>query len=250
LGGSSKAGGYDVIVGDLFLPWRTGEGRLFTREHFRAVQRALRPGGLFCQWLPMYQLTEKQFEVIAQTFREVFPGAFIVRGDFYADNAIVGLIGGRALADIRWDAVARACSTIAAGQSRDPLARHVEGVSMLVVGPLASRPDIPINTLDDGWLEWDAGRNIIEGGQPWFTGVPLARFLRTCHRDGIALLPPRLQTAHESGQFFLTLEVATGARTHANELLAQVSRRLPTPLSLDLEADWTKWPMRFRPKLP
>jgi hypothetical protein len=75
-------------------------------------------------------------------------------------------------------------------------------------------------------------------------------FLHTCHRNGIALLPSRLQAAHESGQFFLTLEVATGARTHANELLAQVSQRLPTPLSLDLEADWTKWPMRFRPKLP
>ena len=131
-----RPGAYDVIVGDLFLPWRTGEGRLFTYEHFRAVQRALRPGGLFCQWLPMYQLTEKQFEVIAQTFREVFPDAFVVRGDFYADNAIVGLIGGRALEDIRWDAVARACSAIAAGKSRDPLARHVEGVSMLVVGPL------------------------------------------------------------------------------------------------------------------
>lgn len=96
-----------MIIGDLFLPWRTGEGRLFTREHFRAVQRALRPGGLFCQWLPMYQLTERQFAVIARTFSDVFPNAFIVRGDFYADTAIFGLIGGRALKDIDWNAVAQ-----------------------------------------------------------------------------------------------------------------------------------------------
>jgi len=73
---------YDVVVGDLFLPWRTGEGRLFTLEHFENVQRSLKPGGLFCQWLPMFQLTRAQFETIARTFREVFLDAFPVRGEF------------------------------------------------------------------------------------------------------------------------------------------------------------------------
>jgi spermidine synthase len=41
---------YDVVVGDLFLPWRTGEGRLFALEHFRNVKHSLKPGG---RLLPM-----------------------------------------------------------------------------------------------------------------------------------------------------------------------------------------------------
>ena len=44
---------YDLIVGDLLLPWQVGAGRLYSVEHFRAVRRALAPGGEFCQWLPI-----------------------------------------------------------------------------------------------------------------------------------------------------------------------------------------------------
>lgn len=241
---------YDVVVGDLFLPWRTGEGRLFTREHFQAVRRALRPEGLFCQWLPMYQLTERQFDSIAGTFREAFPEAFIVRGDFYADKAILGLVGGRDLKDLDWGRVAQSCTLAAAGRVRDPLVRHVEGVAMLVVGPLPVSSNAPINTLDDAWLEWDAGRNIIQGGTPWFTGVHLARLLQSCHRRGAALIPQNLSAAHDSGQFFLTLEIARSARAHENQLLAQAQERLPNSLATDVQADWTKWPMKFRPQLP
>ena len=38
---------YDVIIGDLFLPWRAGVGRLYTLEHFRAVRDALKAGEYF-----------------------------------------------------------------------------------------------------------------------------------------------------------------------------------------------------------
>ena len=31
------------------------------------------PGGLFAQWLPLYQLTEAEVRIIAATFHEVFP---------------------------------------------------------------------------------------------------------------------------------------------------------------------------------
>ncbi|HKD99728.1 MAG TPA: hypothetical protein VKE69_01860, partial [Planctomycetota bacterium] len=47
---------YDVAIGDLYVPWRAGEGAMYTREHFEAVRDRLATGGLFCQWLPLYQL--------------------------------------------------------------------------------------------------------------------------------------------------------------------------------------------------
>ena len=49
---------FDVIVADLFVPWQAGTGALYAREHFEAARAHLAPGGLFCQWLPLYQLGE------------------------------------------------------------------------------------------------------------------------------------------------------------------------------------------------
>jgi len=43
---------FDVIVGDLFTPWRPGESRICSLEQFRAAREALRPGGIFCQCSP------------------------------------------------------------------------------------------------------------------------------------------------------------------------------------------------------
>ena len=63
---------FDVIVSDLFIPWHAG-GELYSLEMYATVARRLAPGGLFCQWLPLYQLTREEFEVIARTFLAVFP---------------------------------------------------------------------------------------------------------------------------------------------------------------------------------
>src|SRR5262249_14395157 len=64
---------YDVVVGDLFIPWHTGAGNLYAREMLETVARRLAPGGLFCQWLPLYQLTREEFDVIARALLPVFP---------------------------------------------------------------------------------------------------------------------------------------------------------------------------------
>lgn len=247
---AGKRAGYDVVVGDLFLPWRTGEGRLFTLEHFQNVRRALKPGGLFCQWLPLFQLTRPQFDAIARTFREVFPEAFLVRGDFYSELPILGLVGGRELTQVDWSRVQSVCARLrAAGQVTDPLVRHVEGVAKLVVGPLPEPAPGAVNTLANAWLEWDAGRNILGMSTPWFIGVPAAEYVREAHRAGQPLMPPELRPAHEAGQFFLTLEIAAKLKLSVlADLEAQASARTPPALREDQSADWRQWPMRVKPE--
>ena len=242
---------YDVIIGDLFLPWRTGEGRLYTREHFQAVKRALKPDGIFCQWLPMYQLTQLQFLSIAQTFRAVFPDAFLLRGDFYADKPIVGLVGGRKLADLDWNAVEKSCGALRQhGGVRDPLVRHSDGVAMMVAGPLPTFPKVPLITLDNGWIEWNAGRNILSGKQPWFAGVPLARFLKLSHELKKDVLPGPLAASGEAGQFFATLAIAHATKIHEAELTQRIYEFLPASLAEDKEADWKRWPGNPKPFSP
>jgi len=243
-------GEFDVIVGDLFLPWRTGEGRLFTREHFQEVRRALAPDGLYCQWLPMYQLTERQFDAIARTFLSVFPEAFLVRGDFYAGQPILGLVGGRSLDLIDWEAVARVAEALRSAGATDPLVRHGEGAAMMVVGPLApvsERAPGPIITLNNGWLEWDGGRNLLVGEKPWFVRVPLGYYLRERHAAGRSLIPPGLGQWHEGGQYFYTLAVAHEGRLSTGTLLPRLLEFLPPSLYHDAGADWQRWPATYKP---
>lgn len=249
---AQKSAAYDVVIGDLFMPWETGAGRLFTREHFENVRRSLKPGGLYCQWLPLFQLTRAQYESVLRTFLGVFPETFIVRGDFYATQPIVGLVGGRALAGINWDQVSAASARLRANDAiTDPLVRHAAGVAMMVVGEPEAPATAPLNTLANGWLEFDAGRNIIGLREPWFVGVPYATHLRELHRTATAKLPETLRPAHASGQFFLTLEIA--AHTNSSslpELEAQMKERLPLELRADPAADWPQWPGRIKPSPP
>ena len=240
---------YDVVVGDLFLPWRTGEGRLFTLEHFQNVKRSLKPGGLYCQWLPMFQLTRSQFETIARTFHEIFPDAFLVRGDFYAELPILGLVGGRSFREIDWAKVEAGCERLRTGSTtKDPLVRHADGIAMLLLGPLPKLESGPINSLANAWLEWDASRNILGLAKPWHIGVPLAEYVRDVQRASRDLLPDNRRTAHESGQFFLTLEIVAKLNLPALvEMKSQVLTRLPPRLREDTAADWEQWPMRVKP---
>ncbi len=225
---------YDVIIGDLFLPWRTGEGRLFTEEHFENVRTALRPDGLYCQWLPLFQLTRPQFEVILRTFRAAFPKAFLIRGDFYGNQPIVGLVGGRGWDDLDWPQIETATRALAQN-TNDPLATHAEGVAMLLLGPAPAQPGGPVNTLANAWLEWNAGRNVIGLAEPWFTGDSFTDYAAALSRSSRTVLPTQLQPAHAAGE---TLAVDPPVR---------IEELLPNSLRNDLRADWTAWPGQRKP---
>ncbi|HDZ07439.1 fused MFS/spermidine synthase [Maribacter sp.] len=84
---------FDVIVGDLFTPWHAGTGSLYTLEHFEQAKKRLSPGGIFAQWLPLYQLTSENFNTIAATFAAVYPQVTLWRADFSTTRASILLVG-------------------------------------------------------------------------------------------------------------------------------------------------------------
>jgi len=94
---------YDVVVGDLFVPWRAGEGGMYTVEHFTAVRDVLTDDGVFVQWLPLYQLRPVETAIIVRTFLEVFPDATLTWLYYNAREPVVGLVGGTG--SRTWDAV-------------------------------------------------------------------------------------------------------------------------------------------------
>lgn len=84
---------YDVVVADLYHPARDGTGALYTREHFTAIRDRLAPGGIFCQWLPLYQLDEQMMRLIIRTFVDVYPYAHAFIAHYNVQTPMLGLVG-------------------------------------------------------------------------------------------------------------------------------------------------------------
>ena len=84
---------FDVIVADIFFPAGAGTGSLYSLGHYRLAKTRLREGGMLVQWVPLYQLTEQEFRIIAATFLEVFPHVELWLGDPDMMFPVVGLIG-------------------------------------------------------------------------------------------------------------------------------------------------------------
>ncbi len=84
---------YSMINADLFLPYRRGTGNLYSRERFQIVRERLKPGGVFVQWLPLYQMSEREFSIIARTMISAFPQVSLWRGNFQAGAEIAALVG-------------------------------------------------------------------------------------------------------------------------------------------------------------
>jgi spermidine synthase len=63
---------YDVIISEPSNPWITGVSDLFTVEHFRVTKRRLKPGGVYCQWVQLYEMSPENIKTIYRTFASQF----------------------------------------------------------------------------------------------------------------------------------------------------------------------------------
>jgi len=85
---------FDVVIGDLFHPQRSGSGGLYTTEHFTAIRSALAPSGIFVQWVPLHELPVEAFASLTATFLNVFPQSEAFVAHFNAHGTVLGLVGG------------------------------------------------------------------------------------------------------------------------------------------------------------
>ena len=110
---------FDAVLSDSIHPRYSGNGSLYTRDYFELLRARLRPGGVASMWLPAYGLLPRNYAMIVEAFREVFPHTTI----WYEPSALNSftIVTGR-LADDPWDgeALARAFAVpeVAAGSRR------------------------------------------------------------------------------------------------------------------------------------
>ncbi len=80
---------YDVIISEPSNPWMAGVANLFSREHYRTAASRLRPGGVFCQWLHAYSMSEDDLRMIVNTFSGEFRQASLWTS-LYPDLVLIG----------------------------------------------------------------------------------------------------------------------------------------------------------------
>jgi hypothetical protein len=189
---------FDVIVADLFIPWHAGAGTLYSQETFASARRRLAHGGLFCQWLPLYQLTREEFDMIARTFLAVFPHTSLWRDDFYPDRPVVALAGRLEPETIDLDRVAERLAALPAW-ARDPLLVEPRGLAMLHAGELAPAAGLfarlpSIATTSRCSSSWHTRLTRIgtSGDKDWFTGDALGDFYERLAAIGDGAADPSL----------------------------------------------------------
>jgi spermidine synthase len=232
---------FDVIVSDLFIPWHASAGSLYSLEMYETVGRRLAPGGLFCQWLPFYQLTREEFEVIARTFLAVFPHTTLWRNDFYPNRPVLGLIGAREPLTLDLDRVGRRLAALPEW-SRDSLLVAPRSVAMLYVADLSAGPDVigpaPLNRDDRPVIEFLAPRLTrmgAAGDKDWLTGEALADYTeRLATRVGGRAEPalpatPDVAQARRAGAALFRYAIAAtgGDAARAEALMREVSALVP-----------------------
>src|SRR5439155_2338615 len=63
---------YDVITAEPSNPWVNRVASLVTTEFYRETKRYLAPGGLFVQWLHLYELNDRLFASMVGALSENF----------------------------------------------------------------------------------------------------------------------------------------------------------------------------------
>lgn len=64
---------YDVITAEPPPPTNAGAVNLYTKEYYELTKKALKPGGIVSQWIPLHSQTETHIYEHFRTFLESFP---------------------------------------------------------------------------------------------------------------------------------------------------------------------------------
>jgi spermidine synthase len=74
---------YDAIISQPSHPWLSGSSNLFTKEYFQIIKSRLNEGGIYSQWLNLFNLDATTLKSIFRAMYDVFPHGmnFTVRDD-------------------------------------------------------------------------------------------------------------------------------------------------------------------------
>ncbi len=158
---------YDVIISEPSNPWLSGVANLFTKEYFEAGAAHLEEGGVFCQWLQIYEMQPPEVATLLATFALAFPNVYVFRGAT-GDLMLLGTKGPFKLDYGRMDG-----RIVAAGPIANDLARlNIRTAAVLMSRLYLTPPGVtaltagaPINTDDNARIEFRAPLRVGVAGE-------------------------------------------------------------------------------------
>ncbi|MBI2894124.1 MAG: fused MFS/spermidine synthase [Deltaproteobacteria bacterium] len=157
---------FDVIISEPSNPWITGVSNLFTVDHFRSAATRLRPGGIFCQWVQLYELAPENIQTIFRTFGKVFPHTVVLAAeDLSSDTVMLGSFDPLPL-DLERIRAAMALDGVAQEMERAYIYSPTDVFARVILASHQELMDYTsgalINTDDNALIEFRAPRNLIE----------------------------------------------------------------------------------------
>ena len=155
---------FDVIVSQPSNPWLTGVSNLFTREYFRDIKRRLAPGGIFCQWAQLYEISPWNIKTIYATVREEFPYVYVFAAEDLSSDTILIATETPLRLDVRKLEAALASPVTRAEARRGGFTSAHDILAYLLLAPdeiesfTAGAPD---NTDDNARIEFSAPRDLL-----------------------------------------------------------------------------------------
>lgn len=181
---------YDVMIADLFTPWEAGTGNLYTQDFYRMAAERLEPGGLFAQWIPLYQVSMQELEIIAATMHSVFPELTVWRGDLYPSQSIIALVGRMQPQPLDLDVLTHWARHLTPPPLRADDYYEALGLRFYAGnwGASGKSAGVPINTDNRPLIEYLAPRTqraVLTGQQRWVVGPERDRW----YADLLAAVP-------------------------------------------------------------
>jgi spermidine synthase len=239
---------YDVIVADLFHPALDGSGALYTIEHFAAVKRRLTSGGIFCQWLPLYQLDLPSLRAIIRGFLEIYPNGSAWLNHYSVRTPMLALIGprdggtpdpGTLAARLSDPSVRPVVRPLGFEAPIDLFGQYLGGHRALA----AFAGDGPRNTDDYPFVTFDAHRNVRAlTTPPWSLLLAVTRAIRPDPTELLAApqrdaLGGRLSAYWRARDRFLEAGAALPGDPRGSALIAAAASGLLGALRLSSEFD-------------
>ncbi len=164
---------YDVIVSEPSNPWIAGVASLFTVEHFQRAARHLKPGGIFGQWVQLYEMDPKNVKVIFATFAQAFDHVLVFSSMPKGTDLI--LIGSDEPIPMPADGFAHAMEipSVAAELERAGLQNMYDFYGLMFMNEaefMEFGEGSKFNTDDNGYLEFEAPKDLVryDRGEKFF----------------------------------------------------------------------------------
>ena len=232
---------YDLIVQELFFPYQTGVGSLYTREHYQQCRDTLAPGGLMAQWITINQLSTDDLRTLVRTFQSVFPATSL-----WLNGGYLLILGGRDPLHVDLQRF------LERYEVHDPLGgpSRLDSDPYNLLGLLVSHGSAVRNWTDDAPLNTDDNRFIEYSAPLAFNALNTV----TLAADTLASLLPHFRPLTEvvrvgpsSDDDALTrlTQVSTAARLLLEGIVARAGNRMDEAIALYAQS-WDLHPSNYQ----